>query len=192
VSNQTVNELLHSAPKLQISECSFTTAQCQTIKKIWKLNSIYVFSPPTKREATSKHFPFKPAAIISATFAEILFLDSDSYLVRDPEYLFVSDPMYLRFGALFFPDALLSGQHLAVWKLLNTTCGRDEFEFDSGALLVNKRRVWNALYITKLMNDQYELFYKWVKENFLNKKKIILNRRFFIGSFLEVTRIHFD
>ena len=99
-------------------------------------------------------------------FAEVLFLDSDSYLVRDPEYLFESDPMYHQFGALFFPDVLMSMQRLAIWKLLNTTCGRDEFEFDSGTLLVNKRRVWNALYITKLMNDRYELFYKWVRKNY--------------------------
>ncbi len=149
-----------------MSACSFTTAQCQTIKKTWNLNSTYVFPPSNMQGITTKRFPFKPAAIISATFAEILFLDSDSYLVRDPEYLFQSDPMYLRFGALFFPDALISGQHLAVWKLLNTTCNPDEFEVDSGVLLVNKRRVWDALYITKLMNDQYEVFYKWVRKNF--------------------------
>jgi hypothetical protein len=37
---------------------------------------------------------------------------------------------------------------------------------DSGALLVNKKRVWDALYITKLMNDQHELFYKLVKGKF--------------------------
>jgi alpha 1,2-mannosyltransferase len=153
-------------PKLQISACSFTTAQCRTIKKTWNLNSTYVFSPPDNRGTSDKHFPSKPAAIISATFAEILFLDTDSYLVRDPEYLFQYDPMYLQFGALFFPDALISGQLLTVWKLLNTTCNPNEFEVDSGALLINKKRVWNALYITKLMNDQYELFYKLVKKNF--------------------------
>jgi alpha 1,2-mannosyltransferase len=121
-----------------------------------------VFSPPTKREKTDKHFPSKPAAIISATFAEVLFLDSDSYLVRDPEYLFQSDPMYLHFGALFFPDALLSGQPSVIWQLLNTTCGHNEVELDTGALLVDKRRVWDALYMTKLMNDRPEIFYKWV------------------------------
>jgi alpha 1,2-mannosyltransferase len=70
--------------------------------------------------------------------------------------------MYLRFGALFYPDALISGQHPIVWNLLNTTCRRDEPEFDTGAILVNKKRVWNALYLTKLMNDRHELFYKWV------------------------------
>jgi hypothetical protein len=97
------------------------------MNKTWNLNSSYVFPPPFKQGTSKKHFPSKPAAILSATFTEILFLDTDSYLVRDPEYLFQSDPMYLRFGALFFPDALISGQHLTVWKLLNTTCGRDEF-----------------------------------------------------------------
>jgi hypothetical protein len=166
LSDEIVNDLLRYAPKLQISACSFTRAQCKTVNKSWNLNSTYVFPPPSKRDTSNKHFPTKPAAIISATFAEILFLDTDSYLVRDPEYLFESDPMYLRFGALFFPGALISGQLLTVWKLLNTTSSCDEFEVDSGALLIDKKRVWNALYITKLMNDQYELFYKWVKKTF--------------------------
>jgi alpha 1,2-mannosyltransferase len=111
---------------------------------------------------TTKDFLSKPAAIISATFAEVLFLDTDSYLVRDPEYLFQSDPMYYQFGALFFPNSLINRRSLLIWKLLNMTCDHSELEFDSGALLVNKRRVWNALYITKLMNDQYELFRKLV------------------------------
>jgi len=157
-----VTELLYYTPNLNISACSFTTSRCRTILKTWNLNADYVFPPPSKQNKNDKHFPSKPAAIISATFAEVLFLDSDSYLVRDPEYLFQSDPMYLQFGALFFPDALISGQHSVIWQLLNTTCGHNEVELDSGALLVDKRRVWNALYITKLMNDRPEIFYKEV------------------------------
>ncbi|CAF1325480.1 unnamed protein product [Rotaria sordida] len=61
-------------------------------------------------------------------FAEVLFLDSDSYIVRDPENL----------------------------------CGEHEYELDSAAILVDKKRVWKGLYITKLMNDNHELFYKHV------------------------------
>ena len=162
LSESVAIELVHYAPNLDISVCSFTTARCITNATTWVLNSTYVFPPPENRQNTLKHFPSKPAAIISATFAEVLFLDSDAYLVRDPEYLFQSDPMYLRFGALFFPDALMSRQPSAIWSLLNTTCGQDEVELDSGALLVDKRRVWDALYITKLMNDRHEIFYKWV------------------------------
>jgi hypothetical protein len=40
--------------------------------------------------------------------------------------------MYHQFGALLFPDALAKEQPFAIWKLLNMTCGRDEFEVDSG------------------------------------------------------------
>jgi len=140
---------------------------------------------------TTKHFSSKSAAIISATFAEVLFLDIDSYLVRDPEYLFQSDPMYYQFGALFFPNSLISRRSLFIWKLLNMTCGHDELEFDSGALLVNKKQVWNALYMTKLVNDQSEHLRKLVRENFLDKNRYLIHA-FFICSFLEVTKIYFD
>ncbi|CAF3350704.1 unnamed protein product [Rotaria sp. Silwood1] len=99
---------------------------------------------------------------IDATFAEVLFLDSDAYVTRDPIDLFVSDPMYLKFGALFFPDAYLSRQHPSVWNLLNTTCGEHEYELDSATILVDKKRVWNGIYMAKLMNDNHELFYKHV------------------------------
>jgi hypothetical protein len=171
LTNTTVYELLHCAPKLDISACSFTTAQCQNRDNIWKLKSAYVFPPYDREGKPEKYFPFKPAAIISATFAEVLFLDSDAYLVRDPEYLFQYDPMYRQFGALFFPDSHMTRQHVTIWKFLNATCPPNEPEFDSGVILVDKRRVWNALYITKLMNDRSDIFYGWVKKNCLQKKR---------------------
>jgi hypothetical protein len=109
-----------------------------------------------KLDAISKHLSSRSAAILSATFAEVLFLDIDSFLVRDPDYLFQSDPMYHRFGALFFPDARTSKHPSVIWKLLNITCTSNELDFDSRTLLVNKKRVWNALYMAKLISDQYD------------------------------------
>ncbi|CAF2495655.1 unnamed protein product [Rotaria sp. Silwood2] len=67
--------------------------------------------------------------------------------------------MYLKFGALFYPDAYKSRQHPAVWNVFNTNCGDHEYELDSATLLVDKSRVWNGLYMTKLINDNHELFY---------------------------------
>jgi hypothetical protein len=128
------------------------------LTQVWQLNTTHVYKPPTGY--LPKPFPYKPAAIISATFSEILFLDCDSYVTRDPEELFLSDPMYLKFGALFFPDAYKSRQHPAVWTLFNTSCAQFEYELDSAAILVNKKQVWNGLYMTKLINDDHELFYK--------------------------------
>jgi hypothetical protein len=150
--------LLDFVPKLNASVCCFHTAQCRTRTQTWQINASNIYQPRTGK--LGKHFPYKPAAILSATFSEVLFLDSDAYVTRDPEELFLSDPMYLKFGALFYPDAYKSRQHPLVWKLFNTSCGEQEYELDSAAILVDKRRVWNGLYMTKLMNDQHELFYK--------------------------------
>ena len=151
--------LLSIVPKLNISVCCFLTTTCRTLTKVWQLNSAYVYRPSSSIDLP-KAFPYKPAAIVSATFSEVLFLDSDAFVTRDPEELFLSDPMYLKFGALFFPDALKSRQHPSVWKLFNTTCAQDEYEFDSSMILVNKKRVWNGIYMTKLMNDHYSTFYE--------------------------------
>ncbi len=151
-------ELLDEAPKLNSSVCCFHTNQCKTRKQVWQLNSTHVYKPQLSNLV--KNFPYKPAAILSATFAEVLFLDSDAYVTRDPEELFLSDPMYLKFGALFHPDAHKTRQHPFIWKLLNTSCGVEEYELDSATILVDKKRVWNGLYMTKLMNDHHKLFYK--------------------------------
>jgi len=150
-------QLLDVVPKLNASICSFDISQCSTRTQNWQLNATYVYKPHFG--FLIKHFPYKPAAIISATFVEVLFLDSDAYVTRDPEELFLSDPMYLKFGALFHADAHKSRQHPSVWKLFNTSCGAEEYEFDSATILVHKKRVWDALYMTKLMNDNHELFY---------------------------------
>jgi hypothetical protein len=154
--------LLDEAPKLNSSVCCFDTNQCQTRTQNWQLNATHVYKPSLNK--ISKQFPYKPAAIISATFAEVLFLDCDAYVTRDPEDLFLSDPMYLKFGALFYPDAYKSRQHPSIWKVLNTSCAAEEYELDSATILIDKKRVWNGLYLTKLMNDNHKIFYGVIVE----------------------------
>ncbi|CAF1364325.1 unnamed protein product [Rotaria sp. Silwood1] len=156
-------QLLREIPKLNASVCCFDTAQCQTTTSVWNLDPTHIYKPLTSN-LPHRSFPYKPAAIISSTFAEVLFLDCDAYLVRNPDYWFRSDPMYLHFGALFFPDAILSRQHPSVWNIFNTTCARDEFELDSAVILVDKTRVWKGLYMTKLMNDYHQLFYEHITD----------------------------
>jgi hypothetical protein len=151
-------DLLRIVPNLNASVCCFLTAECRTLTQVWQLNITHIYKPYIGY--LPKPFPYKPAAILSSTFSEVLFLDCDAYVVRDPEELFLSDPMYLQFGALFFPDGLKSRQNPAVWNLFNTTCAQNEYEFDSAMILVDKKRVWNGLYMTKLINDDHELFYK--------------------------------
>ncbi|CAF4120168.1 unnamed protein product [Rotaria sp. Silwood2] len=164
VSEKEMMDLLNQAPKLNARICCFDTAQCRDHQHTWQLNSTHVYKPRTGNPG--KSFPYKPAAIISATFTEVLFLDCDAYVTRDPIDLFLSDPMYLKFGALFFPDGYQSRQHSAVWNLFNTTCGEHEYELDSAAILVDKKRVWNGLYMTNLMNANYEYVTDGDKDTF--------------------------
>ena len=159
-----MTDLLLVAPSLNASVCCFLAHECRTRTKVWTLNSTYVYEPP-RTKYRSRFFPYKPAAIISSTFSEVLFLDCDAFVTRDPEPLFLSDPMYRRFGALFFPDAMRSRQHPVVWSLFNTSCAADEREFDSAVILVDKRRVWKGLYMAKLMNDHYRIFYEVTVNN---------------------------
>jgi hypothetical protein len=74
-----------------------------------KLDSTLVYVPTFG--VLEKAFPYKPAAIFSSTFVEVLFLDCNAYLTRDPEDLFLSDPMYHQLGSLFFSDSCQSRQH---------------------------------------------------------------------------------
>ncbi|CAF1438081.1 unnamed protein product [Adineta ricciae] len=109
-----------------------------------KNDSNFVFKPNIGH--LLKPFPYKPAAILSATFAEVLFLDCDAYVTRDSDELFLSDSI------------------LAVWKLFQTNCAQNESELDSVVSVLNKNQVWNGLYMTKLINDNYPLFYKYATD----------------------------
>lgn len=156
-------DLLIIAPSVNLSVCCFLENRCRNSTRTWQINPQYVFKPHII--SADQRFAYKPASIISSTFAEVLFLDSDAYPTRDPEELFLHDPMYLQFGTLFFPDAHISRQHSSIWKLFNTTCGENEFELDSAAILVDKRRAWEGLFMTKLMNDNHRHFYGVIQHN---------------------------
>jgi hypothetical protein len=159
ISRNFTNELLSSVPALNVKACCFETARCHSSNGTEiNLKPSYVYAPETKF-IFGNIYTFKPAAILSSTFDEVLFLDSDCYVVRDPTYLFEEDPMYKIFGVLFYPDIYLGHQHPQLWSFLNSTCIENEFALDSGVLLFNKKRVWNGIYMTKLMSDYHRTFF---------------------------------
>lgn len=109
----------------------------------------------------------KSYALLHTRFREILFLDSDNVAVRNPEPLFET-PEYLRTGAIFWPDYRRLGRRRPIWKF----CGvpyRDEPEFESGQMVIDKERCWRALNLAFWYNDHSEFFYQHVhgdKETF--------------------------
>lgn len=100
----------------------------------------------------------KPYAILHSRFREVLLLDADNMPVMNPEYLFATPP-YLRTGAIFWPDRGRLEQGRVIWKL----CGvpyRDEPEFETGQIVVDKQRCWAPLRLTMWYNEQSDFFYR--------------------------------
>jgi hypothetical protein len=104
----------------------------------------------------------KPYAIVNSRFAEVLYIDADNVVVRDPEFLF-DTALYQETGALFWqdlPNKLLDQSYLkdSAWDLLNLPF-RDEPQFESGQLLVDKRRCWRPLQLTLHLNEHSDYYY---------------------------------
>ncbi|HEV8542608.1 MAG TPA: FkbM family methyltransferase [Verrucomicrobiae bacterium] len=126
------------------------------------------------REIMNRH-PFrnplgwelKCYALLHSRFEEVLFLDADNVPVRNPEFLFAS-PEFLATGALFWPDFRRLSRQRPIWRL----CGvkyRAEPEFESGQMVLNKRKCWRPLNLALWYNDHSEFFYRYIhgdKETF--------------------------
>lgn len=105
----------------------------------------------------------KPYAICNSRFAEVLYIDSDNVALRDPSFLF-SEPDYLRYGAIFWPDRYIGPGSAFEWLKRETweLCRvpyRIEPEIEAGQLLIDKRRSWRALNVALHLNEHSDFYY---------------------------------
>lgn len=99
----------------------------------------------------------KPFALLYSPFREVLLLDADNVAVRDPTYLFDTEP-YRQAGAAFWPDYGRLGPDRSVWGLTGVPY-RDEPEFESGQVLIDKARCWRELLLTMWFNEHSDFWY---------------------------------
>jgi len=99
-------------------------------------------------------------ALLHCAFAEVLLLDADNCPVRDPSFLF-GTAEYGRTGAVFWPDFSRFSEGQAVWVASGVPY-RDEPEFESGQILVDKARCWRALHIAMHLNEHSDWWYRLV------------------------------
>ncbi|KAJ1562040.1 hypothetical protein HK096_002352 [Nowakowskiella sp. JEL0078] len=99
------------------------------------------FFPLTKGEIDGYHA--KIGAVTNSRFEEILFLDVDNMVIANPEYLFDSEE-YRTYGTLFWPDYWKTQTFNPVWSWMGQSCV-DEWEQESGVMIIDKRRSWKAL-----------------------------------------------
>ncbi len=123
--------------------------------------------PNAEYTRTLNGWELKPFSVIHSPFREVLFLDADNVTVRNPEFLFESRE-YRETGAVFWPDFSRLGADRTIWKV----CGvpfRDEPEFETGQILIDKERCWDALHLTMHMNEYSDFYYRHIhgdKETF--------------------------
>jgi ADP-heptose:LPS heptosyltransferase len=102
----------------------------------------------------------KPYAVLFSPFREVMLLDADNVPARDPTFLFDLQP-FRDSGAVFWPDFGRSRKAEAIWR----SCGLDvpaEPEFESGQLLVDKRRCWPALRLALWFNEHSDFYYQYL------------------------------
>jgi len=109
----------------------------------------------------------KPYAIIHSSFQEVLLLDADNVPVANPESLFAT-PQYRATGAIFWPDFKKMEKIHVLWA----SCGLEDEpgqEFESGQIVVDKKRCWEALRLALWFNEQSDFYYQHIhgdKETF--------------------------
>lgn len=109
----------------------------------------------------------KPYSIIHSSFERVILLDADLVPLIDPAIIF-SWKEFVESGAIFWPDYCRLEPFRAIWEACEVTY-RDEPEFESGQVVVDKRRCWRALQVAMYMNEYSDYYYDMIhgdKETF--------------------------
>lgn len=105
-------------------------------------------------------YSIKPFAIINSSFKEVLFLDADNNSIGDPTYLFDYEG-YINTGAVFWPDFWKTDVQNPIWKIVESE-DYEEYEQESGQMLINKEQSWTALNLAMYFNLNREIYYKFL------------------------------
>jgi alpha 1,2-mannosyltransferase len=89
--------------------------------------------------------------LINTRFAEPLLMDSDNVPINSPDSLWESD-VYKQYGTIFWPDIARTRPDNPIWSITNTKCRKDEYEQESGQLLVDKAKFFYHLQLAAFMN----------------------------------------
>jgi hypothetical protein len=102
----------------------------------------------------------KPYALVHSPFREVILLDADNVPLIDPEILF-DTPEFRQHGAIFWPDFGHLEKAGPIWH----NCGLDRSahpDFESGQMVVDKQRCWEALALTLWFNAHSDFYYRYI------------------------------
>ncbi|KAG0163950.1 hypothetical protein DFQ30_010739, partial [Apophysomyces sp. BC1015] len=113
-----------------------------------------------RRHNADKQFQIKAAAILNAGFNHIIYLDSDNIPTRDPSFLFDTSE-YMSTGAIFWPDFWKTHGENKIFDVLGIQC-QDEWEQESGQMVIDKYRSWGPLQLAWYMQAHYEVYFQFL------------------------------
>ena len=102
----------------------------------------------------------KAYALVHSRFQQILLLQAGNVPVENPESLFAS-PQYRETGAIFWPHFRRSSKARVIWR----SCGLlrpSGPEFETGQLVVDKARAWDALNLALWFNQQSDFYFPFL------------------------------
>lgn len=105
-------------------------------------------------------YAIKSFAVLNSSFSEVLLLDADNNCIADPTYLF-DHPEYKRTGAVFWPDFWKTDVENPIWKITDSA-DYEEYEQESGQILIDKERSWTSLNLTMYFNLNRDTYYKFL------------------------------
>ena len=109
----------------------------------------------------------KAYSLLHCKFEEVILFDADNVPIVNPEYLFETK-QYQETGAIFWPDLLRLARERQIWSYCGVSY-RDEPEFESGQIVVNKKTCWKALNLSMWYNEHSDFYYQYIlgdKETF--------------------------
>lgn len=130
---------------------------------------------PVDAEAVCREYPriirggweLKAYALLHCRFREAILLDSDNFPLIDPATL-LDTPEFLNTGSIFWPDYGRLDPDRSAWDVFEVPY-RDEPEFETGQIVVDKARCWDALQLAMHYNEHSRYYYHHVygdKETF--------------------------
>ncbi|HEY8750123.1 MAG TPA: hypothetical protein VIM11_19215 [Tepidisphaeraceae bacterium] len=161
-----INMLRHVGCKLPIEMWSLNSREITPLmRKLVKPLDVRCVNAAAVRKRHParilKGWELKPYAILHSRFEEVLFLDADNVPVLNPESLFTSKE-YKEHGAIFWPCYHPIEPDHPIWKICRVEY-RDEADFESGQMVINKSRCWRALNLAMHMNENSDFYYRFTR-----------------------------
>lgn len=128
-------------------------------RELAELNAIIRPIAGEKKKPEGKSYHLKALAVIQSPFQHVLYLDSDSVPAVDPSYMFDA-PSYKRLGFYLTPDYWKTSPVNPLWAIMGVKC-RDEWEVETGQVLVDKSRHLDVFMLLAYMMRRHEVWFRY-------------------------------